>query len=86
MLLNLTNNAIKFTDKGGVTIQVTGSELTPTHTGIEIRIKDSGIVISPNFLETGFDSFKQADESKTRWHRVRVGHQQTNYRTDGRTH
>jgi signal transduction histidine kinase/ActR/RegA family two-component response regulator len=66
VLLNLTNNAIKFTDQGAVTIQITGTTLTPTHTGIEIRVKDSGIGISPDVLETLFDSFKQADESTTR--------------------
>jgi signal transduction histidine kinase/ActR/RegA family two-component response regulator len=66
VLLNLTNNAIKFTDRGVVTIQVTGTTLTPTHTGIEIRVNDSGIGISPHVLETLFDSFKQADESTTR--------------------
>ena len=66
VLLNLTHNAIKFTDQGAVTIQITGTTLTPTHTGIEIRVKDSGIGISPDVLETLFDSFKQADESTTR--------------------
>jgi signal transduction histidine kinase/CheY-like chemotaxis protein len=66
VLLNLTHNAIKFTDQGAVTVQITGTTLTPTHTGIEIRVKDSGIGISPDVLETLFSSFKQADETTTR--------------------
>jgi signal transduction histidine kinase/ActR/RegA family two-component response regulator len=66
VLLNLINNAIKFTDHGSVTIQVIGTTLTPTHAGLEIRVKDSGIGISPDVLDTLFDSFKQADESTTR--------------------
>jgi signal transduction histidine kinase/CheY-like chemotaxis protein len=66
VLLNLINNAIKFTDHGAVTVQVTATILTPTHAGLEIRVKDSGIGIYADVLETLFDSFKQADESTTR--------------------
>jgi signal transduction histidine kinase/CheY-like chemotaxis protein len=70
VLLNLTNNAIKFTDKGTITIQIKGKTTPKTikqsHTDIEISVKDSGIGIAPNDLETLFDSFKQADESTTR--------------------
>ena len=66
VLLNLTNNAMKFTEQGKVIIQINGTTSTSTHTGIEIKIKDSGIGIAPDVLETLFDSFKQADESTTR--------------------
>jgi signal transduction histidine kinase/CheY-like chemotaxis protein len=66
VLLNLINNAIKFTDHGAVNVQVTATILTPTHAGLEIRVNDSGIGISSDVLDTLFDSFKQADESTTR--------------------
>jgi signal transduction histidine kinase/CheY-like chemotaxis protein len=66
VLLNLTNNAIKFTEQGAVTIQIKGTTFTATHSGLEIKVKDSGIGILPDDLETLFDSFKQADESTTR--------------------
>jgi CheY-like chemotaxis protein len=66
VLLNLTNNAIKFTEQGTVTMQIMGTTSTPTHAGLEIKVKDNGIGISSVVLETLFDSFKQADESTTR--------------------
>jgi len=66
VLLNLINNAIKFTNQGAVNIQVTSTTLTSALEGIEIKIKDSGIGILPDVLETLFDPFKQADESTTR--------------------
>jgi signal transduction histidine kinase/CheY-like chemotaxis protein len=66
VLLNLTNNAIKFTEQGTVSIQINGTTSTSTHVGLEINIRDSGVGITPDVLETLFDSFKQADESTTR--------------------
>jgi signal transduction histidine kinase/CheY-like chemotaxis protein len=66
VLLNLINNAIKFTDHGAVNIYVTGTQLTSTRAGLEIKVNDSGIGILPDVLETLFDPFKQADESTTR--------------------
>jgi len=66
VLLNLINNAIKFTEQGAVTIQIIGITFTATHSELEIKVKDSGIGILPDDLETLFDSFKQADESTTR--------------------
>jgi signal transduction histidine kinase/DNA-binding response OmpR family regulator len=59
---NLFTNAIKFTPKGG---QV---KVTTERRDAEIRIKvaDSGIGISPEFLPYIFDRFRQADGSTTR--------------------
>ncbi len=59
---NLLSNSIKFTPKGGkvdVTVEQLGSFL-------EIRIDDSGLGISPEFMPFVFDRFRQADASLTR--------------------
>lgn len=59
---NLLSNAIKFTPKGGrieVVVEQIGSFL-------EIRINDSGLGISPDFMPYVFDRFRQADASLTR--------------------
>ncbi|KIO48874.1 ATP-binding protein [Nitrosospira sp. NpAV] len=59
---NLLSNAIKFTPKGGkieVMVEQIGSYL-------EIRITDSGLGISPDFMPYVFDRFRQADASLTR--------------------
>jgi len=67
VLLNLVNNAVKFTDEGGVKVSV---EITPTEEmgrdRIDLRVKDSGVGIPPEKLERLFQPFTQADSSTTR--------------------
>jgi CheY-like chemotaxis protein len=59
---NLLSNSIKFTPKGGKIHIVVGWS-GPT---LEIRIKDSGLGISPEFIPYVFDRFRQGDASLTR--------------------
>lgn len=59
---NLLSNAIKFTPRGG-TVNV---ELERDRTHAQIRISDTGIGISPEFLPHVFDRFRQADGTTTR--------------------
>jgi hypothetical protein len=64
IIWNLLNNAVKFTPGGGkvsVGLQRHGRE-------IEIRIADSGIGITAEFLPRIFDPFRQAEPSSTRAH------------------
>ncbi|MBN1477918.1 response regulator [Candidatus Sumerlaeota bacterium] len=66
VILNLLNNAIKFTDEGEVTVHVTlESETEDTHT-LRIRVADTGIGIPRDRQEIIFESFSQADASTTR--------------------
>jgi CheY-like chemotaxis protein/nitrogen-specific signal transduction histidine kinase len=61
---NLLNNAVKFTPAGGVisvTIEQTGDE-------ISLKVTDTGIGISPEFLPQIFDRFRQADSTTRRSH------------------
>jgi len=65
ILLNLASNAIKFTDRGEVELgaePVTGG----LKHGVRLRVRDTGIGISPDRLGAVFDSFTQADGSTTR--------------------
>ena len=66
ILMNLAGNAIKFTQEGDVTISV--KKIDETNTGCKLRfsIKDTGIGIEKDKLETIFDRFTQAEESTTR--------------------
>ncbi|PTR16581.1 signal transduction histidine kinase [Nitrosospira sp. Nsp2] len=62
VLWNLLSNSIKFTPKGGKIHIIVGWS-GPT---LEIRIKDSGLGISPEFIPYVFDRFRQGDASLTR--------------------
>ena len=66
VILNITNNAIKFTEKGEVVLRISPEEETESHVKIRIEIKDTGIGIPFDKLETIFESFKQSDSSTTR--------------------
>jgi two-component system, sensor histidine kinase and response regulator len=61
ILLNLVGNAIKFTERGGVTCMARLRD-----GGVEIQVKDSGIGISPEALDRIFDEFHQGDSGTTR--------------------
>jgi len=64
VLKNLVSNAIKFTDRGAVTVSV---EQGATK-GTEIRVSDTGIGIPPEAMQAVFEPFRQADGSSTRRH------------------
>ncbi len=66
VLLNLTDNAIKFTDKGE--IRVSAKVVSKKDKGINIlfSIKDTGIGMNAKQLEKIFSPFQQADLSTTR--------------------
>lgn len=66
ILINLLNNAIKFTKSGGVTLKVYPTKLTNTHTRIKFEIIDTGIGISDSGIKKLFQSFSQIDSSTTR--------------------
>ncbi len=64
---NLIGNAIKFTDSGGsVEVAVRVVETLENGQKVEFGVKDSGMGIAPEKLESIFDTFTQADASITR--------------------
>jgi signal transduction histidine kinase/CheY-like chemotaxis protein len=62
VLVNLLNNAIKFTKRGGVSLHISGND-TGDYT---FAVRDSGIGIAPDKQETVFESFTQAESDTTR--------------------
>jgi len=66
ILINLVNNAIKFTDKGTVCIEVIATEETKDEILLQFTITDTGIGLSERQQEKLFQSFSQADDSITR--------------------
>lgn len=66
ILLNLTGNAIKFTDSGEVIVQATLLEKTANTVKIRFSVKDTGIGISLEGQQKLFKSFSQVDASTSR--------------------
>ncbi len=67
ILLNLVGNAIKFTDKGYIILQVEPIELSSDkQVHLKFSVIDTGIGIDKNKQNILFDSFTQADSSTTR--------------------
>lgn len=66
ILINLVGNAVKFTERGEVSIRASCLEENETGAVIRIEVRDSGIGISPAAQKTLFDPFTQEDSSTSR--------------------
>ena len=66
VIVNLTSNAVKFTEKGTVCISIRNVEETAEHVELNFGVTDTGIGIDIKNQETLFDAFAQADSSITR--------------------
>ncbi|MDM8515432.1 response regulator [Desulfobacterales bacterium HSG16] len=66
ILTNLSNNAVKFTEKGYVFIEVECEHKTHNKCELSISVSDTGIGITQEQQQNIFDKFSQADESTTR--------------------
>ncbi len=66
-VLNLVSNAVKFTDRGEVRVELSSRTIEGTPgVIIEYRVIDSGVGMSPSQLARLFQPFMQADSSTTR--------------------
>jgi PAS domain S-box-containing protein len=65
VLTNLVGNAVKFTEEGGVDVSVhmDSTDPIPGEHRLVFRIRDTGIGIPPDRLDTIFDSFEQGHSS-----------------------
>jgi len=66
ILMNLTGNAIKFTETGEIDIELSIVERTDARAQIKLEVCDTGIGIALDRQEKIFESFTQADGSMTR--------------------
>ncbi|KAF1705766.1 ATP-binding protein, partial [Pseudoxanthomonas suwonensis] len=66
VLGNLVGNAVKFTERGGVTLSVRRLGETPVQHLLRFEVRDTGIGITPENQARLFRAFSQADASTTR--------------------
>jgi len=68
ILTNLVSNAVKFTEQGGITVEVGRHKATRTEVELLFGVRDTGIGMSQFQVARLFEPFAQADASTTRKH------------------
>jgi two-component system, sensor histidine kinase and response regulator len=66
VLNNLIGNAVKFTDRGEVVVEVQPGAAEPGAVAVRFAVRDTGVGLTPEQLERIFTPFTQADSSTTR--------------------
>ena len=66
ILINLLNNAIKFTESGEVSLMVRARQSGDARADLEFEVRDTGIGIAADVLPRLFERFTQADNSTAR--------------------
>lgn len=66
IIINLLANAIKFTEKGGVVLEVEARLREAGQADVRFNVADTGIGIAPEHLKSIFANFTQADSSTSR--------------------
>ena len=66
VLVNLASNAIKFTEKGSITLRIEIADRQADQMHLRFEVTDTGIGIPADKLELIFEAFAQADSSTTR--------------------
>jgi signal transduction histidine kinase/ActR/RegA family two-component response regulator len=65
VLVNLIGNAVKFTERGGITVRAEGA-LSGSQLALRIHVRDTGIGIPRERIEQVFEPFSQGDNSTSR--------------------
>ena len=66
ILINLVNNAVKFTDRGEVVVTVVLEEQLTDRVKLKFSVRDTGIGMTPEQIARLFQAFSQADMPTTR--------------------
>ena len=66
VLINLCNNAVKFTEKGEIVVSVKLEKDDPDQVTLRFGVRDTGIGMTPEQMSRLFQAFSQADTSTTR--------------------
>jgi signal transduction histidine kinase/AmiR/NasT family two-component response regulator len=66
VLVNFLGNAVKYTDKGEITLSVSAEHLQDSTVAMRFEVRDTGIGISPEGQVGLFESFSRVDAARTR--------------------
>ncbi len=66
VVINLVGNALKFTDQGEVLVSVEAGKKLDEQIELRFKVRDTGVGVRVDRLETIFEVFEQADSSITR--------------------
>ena len=66
VLINLVNNAVKFTEKGEIVVRIDTTAASDDRISLEFSVRDTGIGMNEEQRSKLFQSFSQADSSTTR--------------------
>ncbi|MBQ1994093.1 MAG: response regulator [Lachnospiraceae bacterium] len=66
ILINLMTNAIKYTEKGTITLVMDSQKLSDDRIGLKVRVQDTGIGIRKEDMEKLFSEFQRLDERRNR--------------------
>ena len=68
VLVNLLHNAVKFTERGRITLEVSDRGTADGAVRVRFEVRDTGIGIAADQFDSVFDAFTQVDASSTRKH------------------
>lgn len=66
IIINIANNAVKFTRQGNVTLKVRSKQIDANNYELQVSVKDTGIGIKKQDLAKIFESFQQVDSKRNR--------------------
>ncbi len=69
ILSNLVLNAIKFTERGSVTVRISSSRAGGTEEGVVLEVADTGLGMSPALIKQAAEPFAQLSQSSARKYR-----------------
>lgn len=69
ILSNLVLNAIKFTERGSVTVRISASRVRGADSGVVLEVADTGLGMSPTLIKQAAEPFAQLSQSSARKYR-----------------
>lgn len=66
ILINLMTNAVKYTEKGTITLYMDYEKISEEQIGLKVKVQDTGIGIKEEDMDKLFSEFQRLDEKRNR--------------------